>query len=158
MGVDSSGGLVLRLLYPTGRPLGWVIYTRYNLGDLPLCSEQQRQQAMGEQQLQAKLASERQALVALHNATGGADWWDSTNWLSDQPVGTWTGVDTDQDGYVVRLELYEKILTGQLPPELADLSSLKDLRIFGNRLTGCLPSGLQESLTNAQLGNLSYCP
>ena len=65
---------------------GQLDMSQSDLGSLPLCGEQERQQAAAEQQLQARLARERQALVTLYNAPGGADWWDSTNWLSDQPV------------------------------------------------------------------------
>ena len=35
------------------------------------------------------VGSDRAALVALYNATGGASWTDSTNWLSDRPIGEW---------------------------------------------------------------------
>ena len=38
-------------------------------------------------------ADDRQALVALYHAAGGPDWLDRTNWLSDQPLGTWFGVE-----------------------------------------------------------------
>ncbi len=47
-----------------------------DLGSLPLCVEQERQQATAEQQLQARLVRERQAFVACYNATDRADWWD----------------------------------------------------------------------------------
>ena len=40
------------------------------------------------------VASDRAALVALYNATGGASWRFSTNWLSDRPLGAWHGVTT----------------------------------------------------------------
>ena len=39
------------------------------------------------------LAADRAALVALYNATGGANWTNNTNWLSTtEPVGNWHGV------------------------------------------------------------------
>ena len=131
--------------------------SRSNLGDLPLCSEHEQAQAKTEQQHQDRLATERQALVALYNATGGPDWWDSTNWLSDEPVRKWSGIKT-QNNYVVGIELYENNLIGRVPPELANLTSLETLHIFGNTLTGCIPSSLRDTLDDTQLGNLSYCP
>ena len=36
--------------------------------------------------------SDRVALEALYRATGGDDWTDNTNWLSDEPLGEWYGV------------------------------------------------------------------
>ena len=38
---------------------------------------------------------DRAALTALYNATGGANWGNNTNWLSDGPLGEWYGVTTD---------------------------------------------------------------
>ena len=38
----------------------------------------------------ASLASDREALVALYNATDGPNWTNSTNWLSDEPWATGT--------------------------------------------------------------------
>ena len=36
--------------------------------------------------------TDREALVALYNATDGENWGDSENWLSDAPLGEWWGV------------------------------------------------------------------
>ena len=36
-------------------------------------------------------ATDRAALVALYHATDGANWGDNTNWLSDAPLGEWSG-------------------------------------------------------------------
>ena len=36
--------------------------------------------------------TDREALVALYNATEGEDWIFSNNWLSDAPLGEWKGV------------------------------------------------------------------
>ena len=48
---------------------------------------------------------ERAALVALYGATDGPNWVDAENWLTDAPLGEWYGVDTDNSGRVVRLDL-----------------------------------------------------
>ena len=42
--------------------------------------------------------TDREALVALYNATDGENWSRSDNWLSDAPLGEWEGVTTDVDG------------------------------------------------------------
>ena len=128
-----------------------------NLGGLLFCSEQAAADSQREQEQQARLAAEREALVTLYNATGGADWWDSTNWLSDVPVEEWFGV-TTTNGFVAGLQLYENNMVGRIPTTLGVLSHLKTLHIFGNRLSGCIPSELKAQLEDAQLGGLRFCP
>ena len=49
---------------------------------------------------------DRAALVALYNATDGANWYFNTNWLSDEPIGEWHGVTTNSDGRVSALNLW----------------------------------------------------
>ena len=47
--------------------------------------------------------TDREALIALYNATHGADRRKNTNWLSDSPVSEWHGVAIDTDnGRVVK--------------------------------------------------------
>ena len=90
--------------------------------------------------------TDREALVALYNATGGAYWGFKDNWLSDAPLGEWNGVDTDDDGRVTILVLEGNGLSGEIPPELVSLSNLSWLMLNGNELSGEIP---------AELGNLS---
>ena len=91
-------------------------------------------------------ASDRAALVALYNATGGENWLNSDGWLGSQPIGQWRGVTTDDNGRVTRLNLRDNQLSGEIPAELGDLSNLIDLYFFGNGLSGEIPG---------ELGNLS---
>ena len=58
--------------------------------------------------------TDREALVALYNATDGENWSNNTNWLSDAPPGEWEGVYTDDDGRVTWLELNYNDLTGEI--------------------------------------------
>ena len=51
--------------------------------------------------------TDREALVALYNATDGENWFRSVNWLSDAPIGEWWGVTTDDEGRVTALVLRE---------------------------------------------------
>ena len=90
--------------------------------------------------------SDRDALVALYNATDGPNWHDNTNWLSNAPIGEWDGVTTDDSGRVSKLFLGGNRLSGTIPPELGSLSNLETLRLTGNRLSGAIPS---------ELGNLA---
>ena len=91
-------------------------------------------------------STDRAALVALYNATGGANWTHNTNWLSNRPIGEWQGVTTDNDGRVTQLTLGETNLVGSIPAELGNLSNLSGLYLYRNRLSGEIPS---------ELGNLS---
>ena len=45
--------------------------------------------------------TDREALVALYNATNGQNWFENDNWLSDAPLGEWKGVNTNDDGRVL---------------------------------------------------------
>ena len=98
-------------------------------------------------------ATDREILEMLHDATGGRDWIDSRNWLTDAPVAEWRGVEVDDQGRVVELRLWDNGLAGRLPPELGDLAHLEYLRLSDNGLTGAIPpefAGL-SSLTHLAL-------
>ena len=77
---------------------------------------------------ETQLAIEREALIAIYNALDGENWTDgyNNNWLSDKPVGEWSGVGVDENGYVTNLYL---TATGEIPSAIHDLSYLKSLRI-----------------------------
>ena len=99
--------------------------------------------------------SDRDALVALYNATDGPNWTNNTNWLSDAPLDDWYGVTTDAAGRVVRLNLSgywdsdtgEAVrhgLKGPIPGEVGKLTELTHLLLTWNELTSIPP----------ELGNL----
>lgn len=90
-------------------------------------------------------STDRTALVALYEATGGEDWKRTDNWLSDKPLEQWYGITTDQSGRVIGINLSDNDLSGPLPKELGDLAGLVSLRAQDNELTGSIP---------AELGNL----
>ncbi len=85
-------------------------------------------------------ATDREILEMLHAATGGRNWIDSRNWLTDAPLAEWRGVGVDEHGRVVELLLWDNGLAGRLPPELGDLAHLEYLRLSDNGLTGAIPS------------------
>ena len=85
------------------------------------------------------LSREREALVALYDATDGPSWTTSTNWLTEQPIWTWHGVDTDAAGRVTKLALGQNGLTGRIPEALGDLTSLEVLHLYFNGLKGPIP-------------------
>ena len=81
------------------------------------------------------------ALVAIYDATGGDNWRDNTNWKSQEPVGEWYEV-TVENGVVTELDLENNNLTGTLPSEIGDLTSLETLRLWENSLSGAIPSAI----------------
>ena len=91
--------------------------------------------------------TDREALVALYNATDGENWNEIANWLSDAPLDEWEGVTTNDDGRVTRLGLHENALSGEIPPELGSLSNLTALSLSVNELSGEIPPEL-GSLSN----------
>ena len=95
------------------------------------------------------VASDRAALVALYNATGGRGWSASTNWLSGRPLDEWHGVTTNSDGRVAELNLSSNQLEGPIPAELGDLSNLTFLGLGFNQLAGPIPAELGD-LTNLE--------
>ena len=98
-------------------------------------------------------ASDRDALIALYNATDGANWEHNDNWLSDAPVSEWFGVETDASGRVIRLFLGGNELSGPIPTELGDLTNLGYLALSNNQLTEPIPPELGNltSLTTLRL-------
>ena len=89
--------------------------------------------------------TDREALVALYNAAGGAGWTNRANWLSGAPIGDWYGVTTDAMGRVTSLNLRSNNLTGSLPAEMGSLTALRFLYLYGNSgLTGPLPAGIAD--------------
>ena len=90
--------------------------------------------------------TDREALVALYNATNGGNWRYNDNWLSDAPLGEWHGVTTNDDGRVTVLYLNNNELSGEIPAELGSLSNLQLLSLGGNSLSGGDTGGAGQPL------------
>ena len=95
------------------------------------------------------VATDRAALVAFYNATGGANWTFNANWLSNEPLSAWHGVETNAAGRVTFLGLPRFQLNGEIPAELGNLDNLQTLSLFGNQLSGEIPAELGQ-LINLQ--------
>ena len=89
--------------------------------------------------------TDKDVLIAFYCATNGDNWKDNSNWLSSMPLRQWSGV-TASGSRVTKLLIYENSLTGTIPTELGNLSSLQWLNLYENQLSGSIPS---------ELGNLS---
>ena len=98
----------------------------------------------GNARAQGTVETDRAALVALYNATEGANWTDNTNWLSNQVLSAWDGITTDTDGRVTELLFYNNQLTGSIPTKLGQLTHLESLNLNNNQLTGTIPTELGQ--------------
>ncbi len=90
-------------------------------------------------------AAQRAALIALYNATDGANWTDNTGWLSPDE-STWYGV-TVTSCHITDIQLDGNNLTGTIPPEIGDLPMLEGLSLGANQLSGSIPPEI-GNLTN----------
>ncbi len=88
-------------------------------------------------------SGDRAILTALYHSTGGDHWKNGHGWLTDAPLDQWYGVEADDNDRVTLLRLDDNGLAGQLPPELGDLTSLRELRFIDNpSLSGPIPDSL----------------
>ena len=173
--LDDAGGIIAQdddddegIFNPTGKNSG--IRITLDSGDYTVEATTYAGTATGDFTLTI-IRPELAALHALYNATGGANWTNSGNWLSDAPLSDWHGIKTDDDGRITEIYLIGNNLSGQIPAalgklshleglylarndlsgsiptELGDLSSIRTLMLFDNQLTGTIPH---------QLGNLGY--
>ena len=102
------------------------------------------------------LVQDCEVLLAVKDTLAGAA---TLNWAATTAITGWEGVTTGgTPSRVTALVLTNKSLTGTIPPELARLTSLGELKLSGNLLTGCIPLVLRQIGDNdfASL-NLSYC-
>ena len=86
--------------------------------------------------------TDREALIAFYNATGGANWQKNEWWLGVLPMDEWQGVATNKEGRVISLLLGGNQLSGAIPPELDRLSWLENLNLSDNQLSGAIPPEL----------------
>ncbi len=103
-------------------------------------------------------ADELQALQALYNSNGGANWSTRTNWptsavwpasLSNVDFAQWFGVSVSNSD-ITGLNLSNNRLTGTMPALLSKLLRLNTLTLMSNQLAGTVPAEL------AQLSQLQY--
>ncbi len=83
-------------------------------------------------------------LRALYRATNGTEWATSTNWNTSAALNTWDGVTTNNAGRVTELDLSNNNLSGNIPPELSDLTELHTLDLSNNNLGGRIPPELDK--------------
>ena len=96
------------------------------------------------------IAVDRAALVALYNATGGPNWKNNKNWLTDKPLFLWYRVYTDDSGRVIQVHMGDNGLAGEIPADIASMDRLRGLDLSQNSLSGEIPAAL------GKLGKLEY--
>ncbi len=100
--------------------------------------------------------TERDALIALYNATDGPNWTNNTNWNTAETVDTWHGV-VVVEGHVTELQLQSNQLVGPLPSDLENLINLRILNLYSNQLSGSVPlelSNLSDLISLSLYANL----
>ena len=126
-----------------------------DLGDLPYCPTGTPSTPGAEAAASGSVETDREALVALYNATDGENWNQSDNWLSDAPLGEWEGVVTNDDGRITEMQLHTNALSGEIPAWLGSLSNLTWLDLTHNELSGEIPVEL-GSLSNLRTLGLTH--
>ena len=86
-----------------------------------------------------------QAILAIHKALGSPNF---TGWLGRDPYHTWSGVSTDREGRMVKLNLEGAVRYGgrerPVPEEIRDLEKLQSLNLGENLLSGTIPEFLGD--------------
>jgi len=90
------------------------------------------------------------ALMALYESTEGKYWKHKNNWGSNRPVVEWFGVQVDNNGVIIRLDLRSNYLKGKLPEALSLLTSLQYIDLYNNELEGSIPELYFQRLTNVK--------
>jgi uncharacterized repeat protein (TIGR01451 family) len=93
-------------------------------------------------------------LLDLYNSTNGPNWYDSpgNQWNLTNTPCSWSGISCN-NGHVTAISRYNERLNGPIP-DLTALSELQSLRLYGNQLSGEIPSSLANlsQLSTLDLG------
>ncbi|MCY4572452.1 MAG: Ig-like domain-containing protein [Gemmatimonadetes bacterium] len=104
-------------------------------------------------------SKDRRTLMNLLYSAGGEGWTDNEHWGTDEPVGSWYGVEANGDARVTALRLSDNGLSGHLPEDLGEMVFLTELEMDGNEeLSGPIPFSLSDlNLQQLQYGNTMLC-
>lgn len=104
---------------------------------------------------QIELLEERNALIALYNATNGGSWSNRTNWLSgNAPIGQWYGISVNEEGKVTEIKLSGNRLDGSIPQNV--MRAFKELRVLSiqdNDVVGSLDVSQNNKLNKLMCSN-----
>ena len=96
------------------------------------------------------------ALVAVYEAFGQRPVWaDDAKSIWEVPPVEIIGVIPDENGRIIGLHLGNSLLSGQIPPELGNLTALEELTLDNNQVSGEIPPELSNlvNLEYMSLGN-----
>ena len=99
-------------------------------------------------------AADWKTLAALFNSARGPEWYYPLDWFTAKPIGKWSGVQTDDEGRVESLHLYDAISFGRIPPELGNLSNLVYLNLGTDPSRNVTSEHLHGTIP-PELGNLT---
>ena len=94
---------------------------------------------------QCTVLNQRVILDSFYKSSSvGGKWKGVNNWGQDDVfICDYSGVTCDENNRVIRLELSDRGLTGEITPELGFLEHLQVLDLSSNELSGFLPSDLR---------------
>lgn len=78
----------------------------------------------------------RWVMVSLYYSLGGENWPNQENWLSDESLCQWQGLDCDAFEVLRDLDLSKNNLVGEVPLQIAMLDTLHAIALRGNQLSG----------------------
>merc|ERR1712238_431249 len=91
----------------------------------------------GEEQTEV---SQMYVLAVFYYSTSGDDWNDNSMWVEqNENVCDWYGIECNSNRTVLGIKLEENNLVGELPQELASISTLSNILLFSNELNGFVP-------------------
>ena len=118
-------------------------------------------------------AAERDALMALYDATNGAEWLSNSNWGQGDPChDEWFGVsctnpnalmstsatpNNETDTPILEINLFGNNLTGPIPKEIGLFPKLITIELGLNELSGDIPAEI-GNLSSLRILNLSVNP
>ena len=116
--------------------------------------------------LQERLEKTKQLLTSFYHKTGGDQWHENENWLSDKPFGEWYGLSdfgTSKTNEIEFLYLPNNGLSGQIPEELAELmdlvyekehmtTNISPIELWGNNFVGVIPEVVKNHRRWGELG------
>lgn len=89
--------------------------------------------------------SDSLALVALYEATDGANW--ANVWDLEQPMDSWYGVVLDEERCIINIALGHNGLIGNIPSELGQLSKVEDVDFSTNQIEDVIPAELGQLIS-----------
>lgn len=92
-------------------------------------------------------------MESLYEATDGPNW--TNTWDLKEPINTWYGVSTNENGCVSAVNLSSNNLIGLVPFEIRNLYNIDSLVLSDNQLKGTIPSsiGNLKNLVSLQLNH-----